>query len=173
MAEQTTVHMLIWQLESWFQELVQALSEISMEEAKWKPTTNSKTVEVLDQWYGKRKDWISEQFLDPISTIEFKVVHLAQNKHKYNEYAFREGSKNWIDLECPEWPNCIDYLKKTQKSLVESLQNLTDEQLEEMVPTRWDELWSIKRIISTLIYHDAYHFGQINTIKNLFQSRNK
>ena len=173
MAQQTTVQLLIWELESWFQELVQNLSEISTEEAKWKPTTNSKTYEVLNQWYGKRNGWISEQFLDPISTIEFKVVHLAQNKQKYNEYAFREGSLNWTYLECPEWPNCIDYLKKTQRSLVKSLQNLTDEQLDNMVPTHWGELWSIKRIISTMIYHDAYHFGQINTIKNLFQFRDK
>ena len=173
MAQQTIVQTLIWELESWFQELVQNLSEISTEEAKWKPTNRSKTVDVLNQFYEKRNDWISEYFLDPISTIEFKVVHLAQWKHKYNEFIFREGSRNWIDLECPEWPYCINYLKKTQKSLVKSLQTLTDEQLDDKVHTRWDELWSIKRIISTLIFHDAYHFGQINTIRNLFQVRNK
>ena len=78
-----------------------------------------------------------------------------------------------MDLECPEWPNCIDYLKQTQKSLVESLQKLTDEQLDDRVPTSWGGLWPIKRIISTIIYHDAYHFGQINTIRKLFQLRNK
>lgn len=173
MTQQTTVHMLIWELESWFQELVKNLSEISEEEAKWKPTANSKTVDVLNQWYGKRKEWISEHLLDPVSTIEFKVVHLAQNKQRYNEYAFREGSRNWIDLECPEWPNCIDYLEKTQRRLVGSLQNLTDNQLDDRVPTHWGDLWPIKRIISTLIFHDAYHFGQIKTIKNLFLLRNK
>ena len=56
----------------------------------------------MDQFYGKRKDWISEHFLDPISTIEFKIVNLAQWKQKYYEYAFREGSQKWIDLQCPE-----------------------------------------------------------------------
>jgi hypothetical protein len=173
MTQQTMVNMLIWELESWFHEIVQKLYEISMEEAKWKPTANSKTVKILNQWYGKDNDWISEQFLDSISTIEFKVVHLAQNKHKYNEYAFREGSRNWTYLECPEWPNCVDYLRKTQKSLVASLRNLTDEQLDDMVPTHWGELWPIKRIIPTMIYHDAYHFGQINTVRNLYNIANK
>jgi hypothetical protein len=165
--------MLIWELERWFQEIVQGLSEISEEEAKWKPTTRSKTVDVLNQWYGKRKEWISEHLLDPISTIEYKVVHLAQWKQKYNEYAFRAGSLNWINLECPEWPRSIDYLEKAQRSVVKSLQNLTDEQLDDKVPTRWGELWPIKRIISTLIFHDAYHFGQINTIRNLYNITNK
>jgi len=173
MAQQTMVHMLIWELKSWFQELVQNLSEISNEEAKWKPTANSKTVDVLNQFYEKRDDWISEHLLDPISTIEFKVVHLAQTKQRYNEYAFREGRHTWTYLESPEWPNCIDYLQKTQRSLIGSLQNLTDEQLDYKVPTHWGDMWPIKRIISTLIFHDAYHFGQINTIKNLFQVKNK
>ncbi len=173
MAQQTTLHMLIWQLESWFQELVRTLSEISEEEAKWKPTTHSKTVDVLSQWYGKRKDWISEQLLDPISTIEYKVVHLAQWKHRFYEYTFREGSWKWIDLECPEWPQCIEYLRQTQQSVVEALQTLTDEQLDDRVPTYWKEAWSMKKLISTLSYHDAYHLGQIHTIRNLYNIANK
>jgi hypothetical protein len=165
--------MLIWELESWFQELVQTLFEISEEEAKWKPTIRSKTYKVLNQFYGKRNDWISEHLLDPISTIEFKVIHLAQGKHRYTEFVFREGSRNWIDLECPEWPYCIDYLNKTQRRLVQHLQTLTDEQLDDKVDIRYGEVRSIKSIISTLIFHDAYHFGQINTIRHLFQVRNK
>ena len=173
MTQQTTLQMLIWLFESWFQELVETLSEISEEEAKWKPTAHSKTVDVLDQWYEKRKDWISEDLLDPISTIEYKVVHLAHWKHRFYEYAFREGSQKWIDLECPEWPHCIDYLRKTHKRVIESFQNLTDEQLDDKVPTRWEEDWSMKKIISTLIFQDVYHFGQINTLRNLFQVRKK
>ena len=148
MDQQATVQMLIWELDCWFQELVKKLSEISKEESKWKPTIHSKTLDTLRQWNEKGEEWISVQHLDPISTIEFKVVHLAQCKQMYDEYAFREGSLNWVDLECPEWPHCNDYMKQTQKSLVESLQNLTDQQLDDRVLTNWGELWSIKRIIS-------------------------
>ncbi|MHA2095576.1 MAG: DinB family protein [Candidatus Hodarchaeales archaeon] len=172
MDQQATVQMLIWELESWFQELVQKISEFSLEEAKYEPTIHSRTLNTLRQWNKKGDEWISVQLLDPISTIEFKVVHLAQCKQMYDEYAFREGILEWKDLECPEWPPCIDFLKQTQKSLVESLQNLTDEQLDDRVLTHWGELWPIKRIISTMIYHDAYHFGQINTLRNLSQLRN-
>ncbi|MFX0052634.1 MAG: DinB family protein [Candidatus Hodarchaeota archaeon] len=66
---------------------------------------------------------------------------------------------NWNDLECSEWPHCIDYLKQTQRRLVESLQNLTDEQLDDMVPMNWGDLWPIKQIISIMTHHDTNHLG--------------
>ncbi|MFX0052635.1 MAG: hypothetical protein ACFFAJ_18040 [Candidatus Hodarchaeota archaeon] len=62
--------------------------EISKEEAKRKPKPYSKTLDTLRQWNEKGNEWISSQSLDPISTIEFKVVHLAQCKQMYDEYAF-------------------------------------------------------------------------------------
>ena len=92
MAQQTTVQMLIWELERGFQELMRELSEISEKETKWKLTAHSKTVDVLDQFYEKRKDWISESFLGSISTIEFKVVHLAQWKQRYHNSRFTRFS---------------------------------------------------------------------------------
>ncbi len=165
------IQTLIWELERGFQELIQTLMEISKEEAKWKPTACSRTLETIRQWNEQGNEWISSQSLDPISNIEFKVVHLAQCKQMYDEYAFREGILTWHDLECPEWPHCIDYLKETQKRLVESLQNQTDEQLDDLVRTNWGDMWPIKQIISTMTHHDMYHLGQICTVRNLYKMR--
>jgi len=164
---------MIWELERGFQGLVQTLNEIPKEEAQWKLTPHSRTLEIIKQWNEKGNDWVSAQTLDPISTIEYKVVHIAQCKQMYDEYAFREGTLNWRDLESPEWPKCITFLEQTQTRLVDSLQKIADEQLEKMVSTNWGDLWSIKQIISTMILHDAYHFGQICTIRNLYKIINR
>lgn len=167
-----TIQMMIWELERGFQELVQALNEISKEEAQWRLTPHSRTLETIKQWNEKGNEWVSAQKLDPISTIEYKVVHVAQCKQMYDEYAFRKGALKWNDLNSPEWPDCIAYLKQTQTHLIDSIQDLSDEQLEELVYTNWRELWPIKQIISTMTFHDAYHFGQICTIRNLYKIMN-
>ena len=73
-----------------------------------------------------------------------------------DEYAIRERNLNWNELECPKWSYSIDYLKQTQNRLVESLQNLSDKQLDELIPTNWGDLWPIKKIILTMIQHDAF-----------------
>jgi hypothetical protein len=165
--------MMIWELEKGFQELVQLLVKILKEEAQWSPSPYSRTLETIKQWNEKGNEWIITQTLDPVSTIEYKVVHIAQCKLMYDEYAFREGVLNWSDLECPEWPHSIDYLKQAQTRLKASIQVLTDDQLEEFVPTNWGDVWPVKQIIFSMIQHDTYHFGQISTIWSLCKVRNR
>ncbi|MFX1547198.1 MAG: DinB family protein [Promethearchaeota archaeon] len=173
MTDQKKVQLMIWELENGFQELIHTLEGISKEEAQWKPSYHSRTLEIIKQWNIKGDEWILSQNLDPISTIEYKVIHLAQCKQMYNEYAFKEGILKWSDLESPEWPNSLVYLNQTQIELVDSLQNLIDDQLETLVPTNWGDSWTIKQIISTMIHHDAYHFGQICTIRSLYKIMNR
>jgi len=136
------------------------------------PSPHSRTLKTIKQWNEKGNEWITTQTLDPVSTIEYKVIHLAQCKLMYDEYAFREGGLNWSDIESPEWPNCIDYLKQNQSRLTESIQILLDDQLEELVPTNWGDLWPVKKIVFTMIQHDSYHFGQISIIKHLYRIKN-
>ncbi|MFX0152628.1 MAG: DinB family protein [Candidatus Hodarchaeota archaeon] len=172
MKKNNIIQLMIWELERGFQGLFQILIDIKKDEAQWKPSPRSRTLDTIKHWNEKGNNWVSTQNLDPLSTIEYKIVHLAQCKEMYDEYAFREGILNWSELQSPEWPRCIDYLKQTQLKLVNSLQQLTDNQLEEMIPTNWNDLWPTKQIISTLIHHDAYHLGQICTLRNLYRIQN-
>ncbi|MHA2226875.1 MAG: hypothetical protein ACXAC8_16800 [Candidatus Hodarchaeales archaeon] len=162
------VNMMIWELREGFQELVDFLKNISKKEAQWKPSSRSRTIKTIKQWNKKGNDWIAEQRLDPISTIEYKVIHLAQCKLMYDNFAFRDGTLNWSDLECLEWPHCNDQLEKSQTRLLESIQILSDKQLDELVSTNWGEFWPTKQIILSMIQHDIYHLGQMCTIKRLY-----
>jgi uncharacterized damage-inducible protein DinB len=167
--KRSLVHLLKQELEKGCQELIMSIAEISKEEAQWRPSPRSMTLDTIKNWNEKGNEWLTTQRLDPISTIEFKVIHIAQCKLMYDNYAFREGSLKWSEIESPEWPFSIDYLKETQAKLVESIQKLTDEKMEDLVSTNWGDLWSIKKIIFTMIQHDIYHLGQIGTIKHLYR----
>ncbi|MHA2245423.1 MAG: DinB family protein [Candidatus Hodarchaeales archaeon] len=171
MKRERIVQMMIWELERGYNILNQTINEISQEEAQWKPSLNTRTLDTIRQWNAKGNDWVSAQNLDPVSTIEYKVVHLAQCKVMYDEYAFRKGTLKWSDMETLEWPKCKKYLKRSHGSLVESLQSLTDDQLENLVLTNWRDRWPIKKIITSMIHHDAYHFGQICTVRSLYKIR--
>ena len=167
------VHMFLWELETGFKMLNDVLEEITKEEAQWKPTKHTMTLDTLIQWNTRGSEWLKSQKFDPISTIEHKVVHLAQCKRMYDEYAFRNGALTWSELEASEWPQCIADLEMAQARLMESIDNIPDEFLEDLVPTNWGDLWPIKSIIFTMIHHDAYHLGQICTVRNFFRIQNK
>ncbi len=92
MNNQKTVEIMIWELEKGFQGLMQTLIEIPKEEAQWKPSIHSRTLETIRQWNEKGNEWITTQTLDPIATIEYKVVHLAQCKQMYDGMLSRKGS---------------------------------------------------------------------------------
>ncbi|MFX1532625.1 MAG: DinB family protein [Promethearchaeota archaeon] len=179
MSEACIVQMMIWEFEQVYRTLKQILNEISKEEAQWQPSSHAKTLNTIKQWNmrgtaigqwnTKGNEWRSAQNLDPISTIEYLVVHLAECKLMYDEYAFRKGNLTWSELQSPAWPTCRDYLRTAHSRLVESLQNLNDNQLEKPVPTTWGELRPVKRIVSGLIHHDAYHLGQIRMLRNLYK----
>ncbi|MFW9856678.1 MAG: DinB family protein [Candidatus Thorarchaeota archaeon] len=159
------------ELEYRFQELLKLLAMLSKTEARWLPTPNSMTLDTIKRWNEKGSDWLRAQKFDPVSTIEFKVVHLAHCKIMYDDYAFRERHLKWSALDSPQWPMCVSYLKQTQERLVESIRLLTDEQLELEVSTNWGDLWPVKRIIFTMIHHDSYHHGQISTIRQLYRTK--
>ncbi|MFW9779842.1 MAG: DinB family protein [Candidatus Heimdallarchaeota archaeon] len=170
-SDRKVVPVLEQELEYRFQELLNQLAMLSKTEAKWLPTRNSMTLETIKMWNAKGSDWLEAQRFDPLSTIEFKVIHLAHCKIMYDDYAFREGKLKWSTLDSPEWPVCVNYLEETQNRLMESIRLLTDQQLKQEVSTNWGDLWPIKKIIFTMIHHDSYHHGQINTIRKLYRTK--
>ena len=163
----------IWELNHGYQDLLEVLDTLTKEEAQWMPTSTSRTLDIIQNWNRFGNGWIEEQNLDPISTIEYLILHIAQCKLMYDECAFREAKLQWKELDCPEWPESKHYPKKIQEKLVESIKGISDNELEKKVKTNWGDSWSIKRIIFTMIHHDAYHLGQINIIRNLYRIHNQ
>ena len=159
---------MIWQLEWTYNMILPVLNEIPEKFAQWTPTKHTQTLETLKERNQKGDEWLSKQNLDLLSTIEYKVIHLAQCKLMYDNYAFGNKSLKWQELEYPTWPTSLDYLKQIHFKVLKNIQSLNDEKLEELTFTHFNEMWSFKHIITVLIYHDAYHFGQICTLKNLY-----
>lgn len=109
----------------------------------------------------------------PITTIAWKLVHLASCKIMYQEYAFGEGKLTWDELPIPHNASeAISWLEEAHSQLRRELDNLKDADLEEMRPTNWGEMWPTWRIFWTMISHDLHHGAEIGCLRDLYRLTN-
>ncbi len=109
----------------------------------------------------------------PLSTIEYKVAHVATCKIMYAEYAFRDGqlSWRWTDLRVPRRLDAMRvYLEDAHRTLRGYLDGLADADLQVPRQTNWGELWPTERILWVMIQHDGYHGGQIRTMRAFYRA---
>lgn len=105
----------------------------------------------------------------PFTTIGWRVVHVAECKVMYHEYAFGEARLTWPELDSPHTAtDAIASLERGHRLLADSLDGLLDDaELERPVKTNWGEFWPAWRIFWTMIHHDLWHGGEIGALRDL------
>jgi len=107
----------------------------------------------------------------PFTTIAWRLLHLAECKVMYHEYAFGPGRLTWEELPVPHTAaEAIAWLEESHRRLQEALAGLTDTDLQEERPTNWGDLWPTWRIFWTLIHHDAHHGAEIGCLRDLYRA---
>jgi len=124
--------------------------------------------------------WVPPGGARSISQI---VRHAGGAKYMYENHAFGDGSLTWSDplLEGPEEEDkavpaverLIEWLRKGQRRLRDSIAALDDDELARPRKTHWGELAETRWIISVMIEHDLYHAGEINHIRALRQKNDR
>lgn len=139
----------------------------------WEPVPSCWTVHS-----NKEGHWIVDYEIpqpdpSPITTIAWKLVHLASCKIMYQEYAFGEGKLTWDELPIPHNASeAISWLEEAHSQLRRELDNLKDTDLEEMRPTNWGEMWPTWRIFWTMISHDLHHGAEIGCLRDIYRLTN-
>jgi hypothetical protein len=106
----------------------------------------------------------------PLTTIGWRLVHVAECKIMYREYAFGPGKLIWPDIDSAHSPDAaIAQLEEGQGLLVEDLHSLTDDQLNEPRMTNWGEEWPTWKVFWTMIQHDYHHGGEIGALRDLYR----
>lgn len=114
-------------------------------------------------------EWIEPP--TPVTTIAWRTVHVALINHVYWDHAFGSATATF-DLEMPG--NAIDavaWLTSSQEPLLESLQSLSDEDLERPRLTNWGEEWPTHRIFKTLIVEQVHHGAEVSLLRDLYRNR--
>jgi hypothetical protein len=153
-----------------YQLLHNRLSGLSDEEFFWEPVPGCWTVHQDEQGCWVEDYEQPEPEPAPFTTIGWRLVHVALCKIMYHEYAFGPRKLTWDNIEIPHSAaSTLAVLEKGQALLKESLLQLQDADLDQMVLTNWGEQWPIQRIYWVIILHDLHHGGEIGCVRDLYR----
>ena len=164
------VALLRQQMDEVYVRLCERLEGLTDEEYFWEPVKNSWTVHPDD-----RGVWVvdyAEPDPDPppFTTIAWRLVHLADCKVMYHEWAFGSRRLTFPDLLGPMTATAaIARLDEGHTLLRADLDSCDEADLDSPRLTNWGEEWPAWRIFWTMIDHDAHHGGEIGSLRDLFR----
>ena len=107
----------------------------------------------------------------PFTTIGWRLVHVAECKLMYQEYAFGDARLTWSELDSPHTAAAaVAAVDDGHELLIATLRSLDDDALDRTVPTNWGERWPAWRIFWTMIHHDLWHGGEIGALRDLYRT---
>lgn len=160
--------------------LERILRGITAEEFFWEPVSGCWTVHPRAESRGAdvegSGDWVidydpSQPQPAPFTTIAWRTLHLAGVNYVYWDYAFGTASLTF-DLELPgDVAEGTDWLLAAHQPIKDSLADLTDLDLDKLVPTSWGEEWPLHQVIVTLINEQVHHGAEISLMRDLYRNR--
>lgn len=165
------VDLLLTQMDEVYGRLRQRLVGLTDDEYFWEPAPGCWTIH-----RDETGAWIHDYAIPdpdpaPLTTIGWRLVHIADCKVTYHEYAFGERRLTFPDLAAPSTVDgAIKRLAEGHELLRTDLEALTEEALDEPRLTNWGEPWPAWRIVWTMIDHDAHHGAEIGCMRDLYRA---
>ena len=166
----TRVALLLSQMDEVYDRLRRRLEGLTDDEYFWEPAPGCWTVH-----RDRAGAWVvdyAEPDPDPppLTTLGWRLVHLADCKVTYHEWAFGQRRLRFPDLAAPATAaGALARLAEGQELLRAALAGLDDKRLDDLRWTNWGERWPAWRIVWTMIDHDAHHGGEIGCLRDLYR----
>ena len=165
------VDLLLAQMDEVYGRLRGRREGLSDEEYYWEPVPGCWTVhrDPSGAWVA---DYVEpDPDPAPFTTIGWRLVHLADCKVMYHEWAFGERRLTFPDLAAPPTAaGAVQRLEAGPRSLRAALAGLDDDGLDGPRWTNWGERWPAWRILWTMIDHDAHHGAEIGCLRDLYRA---
>jgi hypothetical protein len=108
----------------------------------------------------------------PFTTIGWRLVHVAECKVMYHEYAFGAATLTFPDIDSAHTAlAALAQLETGHAMLLRDLAALDDAGLDREVLTNWGEKWPARKIFWTMANHDLHHGGEIGVLRDLYRER--
>jgi hypothetical protein len=160
--------------------LDQRLAGLTEEEFFWEPVPGAWTLHRRSDDRGVTADGSGEWVLDyvlpephpaPLTTIAWRVVHIASVDVLYWDYAFGPATASF-DLEFPgSASDALAWLTSSQHQVVAAIDGVSDPHEERR--TNWGEMWPTWRIVSTLVDEQVHHGAEISLLRDLYPHRSR
>jgi hypothetical protein len=165
-----TVDLLARQMSDTYQGLRVRLRDLSDDEFFWEPTPDCWTVyrEPSGRWTYHYE--IPDPVPSPLTTIGWRVVHLALCKVIYHDWAFGPARLRFDEIENPhDVATSIAMLEVGHRSLTQDIEAMIDDDLSLPVRTNWGDRWPAWRIFWEMTAHDAQHGAEIGALRDLYR----
>ena len=165
------VGLLLAQMDEVYARLRGRLEGLGDEEFFWEPVPGCWTVhgDESGSWVVDYAEPDPEPA--PFTTIGWRLVHIADCKVMYHEWAFGRRELTFPDLVAPPTAaGAIARLAEGQRLLRTAAQGLGDDELDALRWTNWGEQWPAWRILWTMIDHDAHHGAEIGCLRDLYRA---
>jgi hypothetical protein len=160
--------------------LRRVLASISADEFFWEPVVGCWTVHPRSEDRGVSVDGSGEWVIDydpaqpqpaPFTTIAWRTIHVASVNYLYWDYAFGSASLSF-DLELPsDVAEATDWLFASHQPILDALEGLTEDGLDQVVPTNWGDSWPVHRVLATLVNEQVHHGAEVSLLRDLYRYR--
>ena len=169
----SAVELLRQELQESFEALRARIHGLTDDEFFWEPVPGCWTVR-----RGERGTWAVDYPVpphpdpSPFTTIGWRLVHVAECKVMYHEYAFGAAKLTFPEINSAHTAAAaIAQLEAGHAMLAGDLANLDETALEHQVLTNWGERWPARQVFWTMISHDLHHGGEIGALRDLYRER--
>jgi DinB family protein len=154
-----------------FREFVERLDGLTDVEFFWEPVPGCWNVyrDADGNWTYPYEE--PDPVPSPVTTIGWRLVHVALCKVIYHEWAFGPRHLTFLNVETPHnVETCVGMLTRGHALLAADLAALDRSDLDRRVMTNWGEEWPAWRIFTTMTDHDARHGAEIGVLRDLYRA---
>jgi hypothetical protein len=106
----------------------------------------------------------------PVTTIAWRMVHIANGNTIYFEHAFGPGVRTFMDLEPPHTAStATDYLTSSCSTIAAWLECATDADLPELRPSHLGPPRAAGDVMCTLLDELVHHGAEIGLLRDLYR----
>lgn len=103
-----------------------------------------------------------------MTTIAWRVIHLAAWTDIYREFAFGDTRPNLNESAVPgDCGSGIAWLYSAQDRFISSVAALSDESVFESRPAHWGELVPVAQLVTSMLTEHVHHIAEIGVLRDL------
>jgi hypothetical protein len=151
------------------------LDGMAEDEYHWEPTPGSWSVRERGPHV---RGWGAGQFVCedawpppeplPVTTIAWRVIHLAAWTDVYRAWTFGDARVGLDDLAVPgDAAAGLAWLRRAQDSFRSAVDALDDASVFELRPAHWGEALPIARLVTTMLTEHVHHIAEIGVLRDL------
>ena len=108
----------------------------------------------------------------PVTTIAWRLLHIADGNTVYWEHAFGPGRRNFWDLAPHgDAAGAVAYLEASHAPITATLAAMDDWALDHLHPTHFGTPWSAVRVLTVLIDEQVHHGAEVGVLRDLYRCR--